>query len=54
MAQALLYFTTKYLQSIEGYFMSIKFVDLLQQSWNFMRNQQAFSLFAIVTIVVVQ
>ncbi len=34
--------------------MSIKFVDLLQQSWNFMRNQQAFSLFAIVTIVVVQ
>lgn len=34
--------------------MSIKFVDLLQQSWNFMRNQQAFSLFAIITIVVVQ
>lgn len=27
--------------------MSIKFVDLLQQSWNFMRNQSAFSLYAI-------
>lgn len=34
--------------------MPIKFVDLLQQSWNFMRNQQSFTLFAIVTIVVVQ
>lgn len=34
--------------------MPIKFVDLLQQSWNFMRNQQVFSLFAIITISVVQ
>ncbi|WHP46849.1 ABC transporter permease [Mannheimia bovis] len=34
--------------------MPIKFVDLLQQSWNFMRNQQSFTLFAIMTIVVVQ
>lgn len=34
--------------------MPIKFVDLFQQSWNFMRNQQSFTLFAIVTIVVVQ
>lgn len=34
--------------------MPIKFVDLFQQSWNFMRNQQSFTLFAIATIVVVQ
>lgn len=34
--------------------MSIKFPDLLQQSWNFMRNQHAFSLFAVITIVAVQ
>ncbi|AHG79287.1 Beta-methylgalactoside transporter inner membrane component [Mannheimia varigena USDA-ARS-USMARC-1388] len=34
--------------------MPIKFVDLFQQSWNFMRNQQSFTLFAIMIIVVVQ
>lgn len=34
--------------------MPIKFMDLFQQSWNFMRNQRSFSIFAISTIVVVQ
>lgn len=34
--------------------MPIKFVDLLQQSWNFMRNQSSFTLFATVTIIIVK
>lgn len=34
--------------------MPIKFVDLLQQSWNFMRNQSSFTLFSVLTIVMVQ
>lgn len=34
--------------------MPIKFADLLQQSWNFIRNQRSFSLFSIVTIAIAQ
>lgn len=34
--------------------MQIKFVDLLQQSWNFMRNQSAFSRYAIGILAISQ
>lgn len=34
--------------------MQIKFAELFQQSWNFMRNQQRFSLFAVASIVILQ
>ncbi|QLB15055.1 ABC transporter permease [Mannheimia granulomatis] len=34
--------------------MQIKFADLLQDSWNFMRNQQRFSLTAVAIIVIIQ